>query len=265
MLLAHNNLSDSDNASSITAGSEKSSLPVSNLQENPVAKVWQTADSTSSTHITVDMGSSMTIRVVALIGTNLDNCDIRIRGDDSDNTAVEGDEFDSGTVDSQIHKDYKDIYFVLGSDTAARYWRIDISNVDRTSTGDSFIEAGRLFMGPAFIPNKAAQFNWRNTFRDKSRHVRSIGQQIYVDPLNQTRELQFTMDFQSESQSYDSIFEFDRAAGRQKGFLVMMDENESDDLRRSQWSMYGIITRSTPVVHRTIGVFRKRYTIEERL
>jgi len=258
MLIADQNLSDS--ASTIIAGSQVSSLPIENVQNNPVAKIWRTSNSNSD-HILINMGSQVSIRIVALLGTNLtSSATIRIRADNSDTTATTGAILDTGVVDANIDDNYNTLYYVLNSDTTAQYWRIDLADNIL-----SVLEVGRLFMGPAFFPDTKAQFGWTLNYKDSSSISQSLGNQTFIDPRNKERMLAFTLSFLSESEAYDTIFELQRRIGQSENILVMMNENETDSLRRSQYSIYGLINQTGQVIHRTIGVFQTKFQIKERL
>src|SRR6185369_5318216 len=67
--LAHpNNLVPS---ATVTADSEASGYPVTNLQALPVLTYWRSADSSSLHTIEIDFGSAASIDVIALVNHNL--------------------------------------------------------------------------------------------------------------------------------------------------------------------------------------------------
>ena len=259
MLIGYSNKADSP--ATIVAGSQESSLPVSNLQDVTVARLWRTDTSgvVTSTYLTIDAKASITARVVALLGTNLtSSATVRIRASDADSTAVTGDLLDTGTVSAGVDDNYQNIYYVLSADTAARYWRIDITD----ATLPSHIQAGRLFLSPAWIPTKSALYGWSGTFTDASRVSTSLGGQTFVDIQSRARELKFTLSFMDEDEMYGTAFEIDRLNGKNTDILVMMRTTGS---YISEQSVFGLVTRITPVIHETIDVYKKQYTVKERL
>jgi len=147
---------------------------------------------------------------------------------------------------------------VLNSDITARYWRVDIEDL----TLSTYIEIGRLFIGPAWIPSKSALYGWANDWIDESNTSKSLGGQTFINVRARRRVLTFTLSFMDEDEMYNNAFEIARRNGLNKDILVMMKTTGS---RISEQSIFGLVNRSVPLTHQTLNVFMTRYTIEERL
>lgn len=242
----------------IEAGSAISSLPVANLKNPQLAVKWQSAGGITTTYILADLGAQYPIECVAVLGTNLTTAGtIRIRGSNSDNTAVTGEIVDTGTLSNTLKTGYRHIYRVLAAEYTARYWRIDLTD----ATLDK-ISAGRVFLGPAWTPSKAMLFGWGVTYHDASRTTRSKGGQVYADQSFRFRSIDFTLAFMNQAEMFNNSFEIDRANGLTKDVLFIPDENGTFN---SEMSIYGLVIGSLPLNHQTYQIYRQRYRIEERL
>lgn len=137
--------SNQTDASTLAGGSWNASYPLSNLKNRYLSQKARTSDdATGSTYITIDLGSSQQIGVVALVSTNLSvTATVRIRG--ADNALMTSPDYDSGTLGTYQHTDFATSF----TQVDARYWRIDITD---TSNPDGYVEVGRLFIGSRFRP-----------------------------------------------------------------------------------------------------------------
>ena len=241
----------------VTADSEKVGAPVTNLQNAHLAVKWETF-ATNSGRFTVDLGSSTSVAVLAILGTNLNvSATIRIRADNSDSTAIAGGELDTGVVSAGINENYRSIYRVFNTPISARYWRVDLAD---TSLSD--LRVGRVFMGPAWTPTRAMLYGWSLTYEDASRTSMSFGGQTYVDIRARARLLSFTLSFMDEEEMYDNAFEMARRNGIHTDVLVMP---RTTGPRVAQQSVWGLLQRVQQVTHQSLNIFNTRIELLERL
>ena len=250
---------------SLTAGSEKNSLPVENVQADPLSKKWYTAAGVKDSHFLADLASSKTARVLALLKTNLTSTTtLRVRASDSDSTAVSGDLLDTGVGSplengaAGVDDDYQAVYTIFSAEVTARYWRVDIEDAGLSDN----IQIGRAFLGPAWSPTRSMQFGWGITWMDESIPLRADGGQDIFALRSRRRRLQFTLSFMNESEMYSNAFELARVKGISGNVLVMPAESGSFV---SHQAVYGRCGIPIPLVNETYNVYCMRYDAQERL
>ena len=255
MILAWDNKAD---AATVAASSQLASLPGSNVQNSHVSRVWSTAAAVTSATLTLDMLSSVSCAVLALLGTNLTSAaTVRLRGSDSDATGATGEKYDSGTIAAGVKARYGAAYLSFTA-AAARYWLINLADATLTDG----IEVGRVFLGPKWTATVSQGLGWSSMQRDESRRTKSYGGQSFADEVPQVRVLQFTLDFMTAAEMYGNAFAMARANGIVRDVLAI---NDPASAYLSEQSVWGLLTSSEPLVNETYGVYRQKFSIEERL
>ena len=262
MRIGWDNLID---AATLTAGSQKASLPVQNLQSNPTSKKWHTAAGVSSSHFLADLGSAQACNLLMLAKSNLTaSATIRVRASTSDATAESGDLLDTGAgsplegVDAGCDPNYGSVLVIFDASVTARYWRVDLAD---TGAADN-LQIGRAFLGPAWQPTRGMLYGWGNAWGDESTVRRTDGGQDIVNERARRRQLQFRLSFMNEAEMYGNAFELARAQGITGSVVVVGAESGS---YVSQQSLFGRVVLTQPLINETHNVFQTRYTIEERL
>lgn len=242
----------------IEAGNQVSNLPIQNLQNSQVAVKWQTQSGINSTYFLADLTSIVAVSCIALIGTNLTStATVRIRGSNTDSSAVAGEIVDTGVLSGVVSDNYRNFYRAFTTPYSARYWRIDIED-----TSLNYLRMGRAFIGPAWSPSKEMNFGWTIGYTDASRITRSQGGQLYIDESFQFRALDFTLSFMDQAEMINNGFELTRRNGGVRDVLVMPDENGTFN---SELSIFGLVSGASPLTHVTYQIYRIRYRVEERL
>lgn len=172
--IAHENLTDDDDATSVTVAGAITLAPASNLANPHVGKVTRVND--DSTFISVDLGSAVSVGAVMLARVSGVDPDFRVRGS---LVSVGGtDVFDSATISGlpYFDPDYGLFVYVLPSHATVRYLRIDVSEVSV-----DYIEMGRLFVGPydQFTNNYAP--GWTRSPVRRSVDTIGLGGQTFPD------------------------------------------------------------------------------------
>jgi hypothetical protein len=125
-------------AAGISASSALAKLPVGNLLNDQLSKVWRS--STTNPWLVVDLGEPDNIDVVALIACNLGlGSTWRVRLSNSDPTGAAGEQYDSGQISTDVDVFYGLAIHLLPVTTLGRYLRLDL-------TDDSlpYVQAGRI-------------------------------------------------------------------------------------------------------------------------
>lgn len=262
MRIAWENLIDS---ATLTAGSEKQSLPAQNVQRNPTAQKWHTAAGVTDSHLLADLGTAQACNVLALVKTNLTpTATLRVRASTSDATAQSGDLLDTGVgspldADSAgVVENYDSCFVIFSAAVTARYWRIDIADA---ALADN-LQIGRAFLGPAWQPSRSMLYGWGNAWGDESTVRRTDGGQDITNERARRRQMQFRLSYMNEAEMYGNAFELARAQGITRDVLVIGAESGSYAV---QQSLFGRVVLVQPLINETHNVFQTRYTIEDRL
>ena len=271
----------SDEATSISADSEVATLPVENLQDRQLVKVYR-SDGTTDVEIDVDFGQGRIVDFVALIRHNISQTGtIRWRLSNAADFATT--QYDSGTVDAwpvveefgtlpwgvfswggrinpEVAAQYQISSFaVLDSPVQARYLRINISDDDNA---EGYIEAGRLIAGPAYRPSTNYGFGVEIQFVDESRIVKSRGGQTFVDEVERFRRIRFELQNLPEAEIFGNVFNnIDRLRGVAKDILVIPQPD--DPKTWPTQNIYGRLVSTQPIINRTLEFYGRTLEVEE--
>jgi hypothetical protein len=271
----------SDEATSISADSEVATLPVENLQDRQLVKVYR-SDGDTDVEIDVDFGQGRIIDFVALIRHNISQTGtIRWRLSNVSDFATT--QYDSGVIDAwpvveefgtlpwgvfswggrinpEVAAQYQISSFtVLDSPVQARYLRINISDNDNA---DGYIEAGRLIAGPAYRPSTNYGFGVEIQFVDESRIVKSRGGQTFVDEVERFRRIRFELQNLSEAEIFGNVFNnIDRLRGVAKDILVIPQPD--DPKTWPTQNIYGRLVSTEPIINRTLKLYGRTIEVEE--
>lgn len=255
MLIAWQNLAD---AATLSTDSEQASLPASNVQQQHVSRKWQTAAGVKSAYLLLDLGSSQSCALLALLGTNFTSAaTLRLRGSVTDPTATGSLAYDSGSIAAGVVVGYGSAYKAFAA-TASRYWRIDVAD----ATVDDNLAVGRVFLGPSWEPAVNMQIGWSVRFADQSRKARSSAGQRWVDVRPKPRVLEFELDYLTEAEIYANAFALALAQGI-TGDVLAIPDIDGDYL--PQQAVWGALEDLAPVVEPRLALYSQKFTIEETL
>lgn len=243
---------------SLTTTSQINTLPVDNLLDQRLVKVWRTQTTTTAAVI-LDNGSAKTVQLVGLMNTNATAAaTFQFRVSDADPTGASGEIYDSGTIAAGVVDPvYQTFIHVLSSEVMGRYMRLDI-----TDSSLSFIEGGRLFMGPCWRPGIGLAFGMRRGYADPSRLETSLGGQVYIDRRPKARRFTLTFDFVTEAEMNAGLSEIDRLNSITEDVLFVLDPASSNLGRDSLW---GLLSNQSGIAQPHHDTFRQSYTLTERL
>ncbi len=250
-------------AGAVTAGNALGTLPVVNLQDIQLTKLWRTSDHTN-TFIEIDLATAQAITVVALLGTNASTAAtwrIRAATTQANLTAAPG--FDTTAVTAWPETglgDWSKVHLVKWVDPAEtfRWWRIDIAD---SGNADGYVEAGRVYIAAAWQPAKNLQFGHGLGWIDSGDRAESDGGQIFTEDKPRRRLVSFDLDFLTENDMLDNAFDLDRLRGAAKDVLVITDPASASHLHKR--TVYGLMTGLRPIINRHVGLYQKSFRIEE--
>jgi len=244
VLLASPELSDN---AVITGTQGMGDMNVGNLKKRSLKVKYRTS---SEAEINIDLSAAKDVNCVALIGHNGTGSVTVKAGTTSDCT-----DYTSGSLNlisgDDIGED-KNLFIHLLDETY-RYWKLEISH-----SGDYF-EAGRLYISNAFIPEKNAEYGFKEGLKDNSRVTRTMSGE--PNPLRRQpfKTVDFSFGFLSRAEA-NSLYDFDKRRGVSRDVLYVFDAT-SENIQRSH--IYGLITQLEPIELPYHEIYKKRYQIEE--
>lgn len=235
-------------AATLSASTATGGLPVSNLAEDDINKVWRAAATSASSWILADLGSLQTVGAVALVNTNLElNTPVQVRLSTVDATGAAGNAYNAGggspTLVAGCDPAYRLFVHVLPAPAIGRYLRID-------ATITAF-EAGRVVAGPTYQPSRNLSLNHpiEELWNDYSRITPSLSGVRWIDREEIQRGLRATFNGLNESEVRGQIAELNRRLGVNRDFLFVRDP-DSDNLSRD--SLWGYV--SEPIQYPMINL-----------
>lgn len=204
---------------SLAAGDQVVTLPVANLADPKIQKLWRSGTSTA-TFFTADLRSAISLGVIGLFGCNLSSTDtVRIR---LSNVAVGSSELlDTTALASGIADGYGQYVYVPAAAISARYLRVDINAPSRASYGN--FDIGRAWAGPVWNPAVNFSLGWGEDFEDPSVVTESPRSgAAFVDTQAKRRVMALGYDFLSPADK-DSAMDLARQAGRSGQLLFVPD------------------------------------------
>lgn len=159
---------------SISASSEASGLPATNVTQIWKSRVWR-ATGCSSEWLKFDFGAAAAVRAFALVGHNLTAAaTIKIQANATD-------VWTAPSIDVTLTYHADNLVYLWTADQSYRFWRLSIIDAGNP---DGYVQVGRIFLGQTATPDR--------NFKTWSREP--------VDPTTITR-------------SYDGAEAFDRRTG----------------------------------------------------
>ena len=279
MLIAFRNYVDDG---TLSGGSWEAGLPIVNLAERQPSRVARTTSlAAGDTQVILDIGEARPIAFVGLLRHNLSQKG-KWRVTVSDDPGFATTVHDSGLVDiwpaitpfgiglwGEFQWGGKldpllvgtygiDGFHVMDALARGRYLKVALSDPDNTNT---YLEAGRLIVAPAWQPSINAQYGWSIEQVDESRSVKSRGGQTYVDQRPKFRRLSFTLEHLEADEMFGNAYELERIKGKGGDVLVVIDPE--DTKHRHRHSVYGLLAETTPVSNPYSGRFAKEFVVEE--
>lgn len=206
-------------AATLAASAEASLLPIGNLKDRKVQKVWRSGGSTSP-YFTFDLGANKEIGVFGLFGFTLadtDTVQLRLSTVSTSGTDV----LDTGVIASDVEDGYNQWVYIPESPLTARYGRVDFVATSRVALG--YMDGGRAWAGPLFEPNINFSSGWGEGFSDLSiqEKARRSGA-TFVDALPPYRCIDASFEMINEA-GRQQFLDLQRVAGRRSQVIFVPD------------------------------------------
>lgn len=269
----------------LSNGSFQPTLPITNLQTRVLGQLARTTDlELSSTVIDIALPKAKSARIVALCNHNISlyaKYRLRASADPGFSTSL----FDSGWVavwpiiypygslpwedarwwsgkDSldSLAGQYATLTIILPKAVVARYWRLEI---DDSGNKAGYIQAGRVFIGPAWQPSVNPSFGMGTGWETKTDVQTALGGAEYFGRRVPYRVTKFTIDYLTETEGLTQAFDIDRMAGIDQEVFWVHDPNDTVHAQRRQY--LGRFQALNPLQYPVFNMTTKAYEIKELL
>lgn len=225
-------------AAGVTASSEEGLLTVDHVQTSRPDQVWRATGATAE-YIAWDFGEDVVVEALALVAHNLStDATLRLRLATSEAGVTAAPGFDSGVVSAWPSSGKPDdpdwqSYFSLvlaANNTGYRYGRVDIAD---PTNADGYVQVGRLFVGPAFVPTVNVDLNPSLGLVSPDEAGRSAFGHAYGDNRGPAaRVMSLPMSAIDEDEMGDELFELQRYCGLAKDFGFCLDPEADERFHR---------------------------------
>ena len=281
LLLAWNNLSDSGTYSE---GGWTTELPVTNLSVDSISQVARTSGlGTNNTQFISDLGGSRLIYIVGLIAHNM-TPDALVRIAASNDPLFATTEYQTAWLDvvpvvwgsgngglwgvdgvwtgkyleTDLEGITKNFWHVPTTPVLARYWKVEM---DDTLNGDGFLDIGRLFIGPAWIPTYNFDVGAKLSWEDPSINSEGLDGVNFFEARTKKRVFKFDLSFLGKDEAMAQAFETQRRQGSTGQVVIIPYPDETTHQFRE--SFLGRIRELTPLEIRQVGFHDIGFAIEE--
>lgn len=242
----------------LTASSEASVRPATNLQDENGGTYWQTVDGVDSgVTLDIDAGSAVTWRAFGAFRTNFTTAMTWTIALGTSPGA--SDVYSSGSVSGGIAAGYNQAIHVADQDYSARHCRITLGD---GANPDTFLRVGLLYAGPIFQPGFNIAFGWSVGREDRSRMLVSRGGQKWPIDGPRPRILDFSLEFQTDAEVFDDLLELDRLQGVTGNVLAIPRPGGTYVGKEAVFGTMTMTERPRNAIHR---YWSRRFTVEERL
>ena len=159
-VLAYHNYAFDSGIAVIDVSSETLFFPAKNVLDPRVGRTWRTSSNTnaSSEYVSIDLGTSITLKMLAILGSNLlSGSSVILTGSTKKDFTSP---FQTWTYAAYAQSAAKVVRFYIGKDDASavqsqvyRYWRVKITTRIGTALqiNDTFLEIGSLWFDGGFV------------------------------------------------------------------------------------------------------------------
>jgi len=149
---------------------------------------------------------------------------------------------------------------ILPTVVSASRWKVEIKDSGNVA---GFIQIGRMFIGPAWQPERDAEVGLSMGWETNTLQQKAISGTKYYQRRKPYRVTNFQLSVMGEDEYMSRAFEIDKMAGIDKEVLYIYSAIDSIHAIRRRY--LGTIRQLTPIECFAVGYGRKAYTIEEIL
>lgn len=248
----------------IAGGSWLAGAPVTNIATWPLADTARSADlSTTSTKITIDWGSAKTAQLLTFPRHNLSStATIQWK---RGTTAGASDVADSTALSAWLFtpRAYRgDVYEVIvlqSAETSARYETIEI--VDSSNT-DGYVDIGRAFIGPLFVPAVWQSYGARDGHEDISVVKQSKGGADWRDRQRRRRTASFVLDMLTLAEGA-MLHEMEQEEGLTEEVVYLPYMGSPAEMQR--YAFTGLLKELSGIEYPYANARRRAFSMTKRL
>lgn len=155
---------------------------------------------------------------------------------------------------------YHTMTAILPAAVTQRYWRLEF---DDTGNPDGYIQAGRVFIGPAWQPTINPSYGMSTAWETKTDVQPALGGAEYYGRRTPYRTTRFSLDWMSEDEGMSQAFDIDRRAGIDKEVFWVHDPDDTVHANRRQY--LGRFRALSPIEYPYHNITKKAFEIKESL
>lgn len=234
----------------LSGGSWQASLPLLNLQNRQVQKVARSLDELpANTQFQINLTQPRAIGVLGLVVHNISvSGQVRITASDTagfstlyydsgwidawpagqipiESLEWEDDNFWLGTLSASARAGYQSPFIhVLPETKNLQHWKVEVND---SANPDGYVQIGRLFMSPAWVPSVNYSYGAGLGYQDPTPVDVSLSGAEFFDTRSKFRVFDFTLDYILGSEAYSYALELQRLAGTSGEVLVVPDKDDT--------------------------------------
>lgn len=240
-----------DTTVDLTASTEDSNFPVSNLRAHFTEKVWRSTADTAI--LDIDLKTEEEIDSFAMVW----DPELEVKLSDAAVIKLQANatpDFTSPAVDVtlSIDDDTETALHFFSTAQSYRYWRLDI---DDTGNPWGYIEVPKLFLGEKMALTKVPQTGFSMNTQDPSKKTVSLYGHEYNDIYPQKKSVSFELIHLPKADS-EILWNSYGRAGTVRPILCVIDSEEEvlDKYRHTIYGRYDVTMSQNHIVRELFGV-----------
>ena len=163
-------------------------------------------------------------------------------------------------LEEDLAGSYRNLIVVLPTVYTLRYWRLEI---DDTTNPAGYVQGGRVFFGPGWVPAKDPDFTLELGWETTTTVQPSLGGAETFDRRLSFRSTRFTFSHMTENEAMSQAFDMDRQAGIDQEILWV--QNTADVAHQHRRRFLGRLRTLSPTQYPYYDNMTKAYEIKELL
>jgi hypothetical protein len=226
----------------LNATSQRALLPVQNLQDDQITRVWRTQSGVNSVSLLVSFDGPRYVDGICLVNTNLTSVGtIRWRVGANPTMSV-GVVYDSGVEQVRVSPYYRTV-LSLTPDTPGTVQGLYVL-IDLVDVSLNHIEAGRLWVGQVWAFSVNHKPGHKEGYPDLTKQDIAESGHIWIQKYPVSRRFSVTFDTVFEDEYYDHLAELAYNVGRHTPVLISLDPDPDTVAIKTLW---GIMTTDVEV------------------
>lgn len=215
----------------ITGLTSVASLPMSNLKDEDIQRIWRSAETGAQQSIIADIGALQTIGVVALINVANTGSTFNVRVSSADPTGLDGNPYEALNIPTMVTAVYNTFVHFIEPAVSGRYVRITLNNLTASPEG------GRIVIADTWLPSRNVSLVRppEELPMDHTIISYSLGGNRFQDVRSRQRRYRFTLRNIPTAEKITYIDEINRVRGIGREVLVCFDKSSSTLAHDTIW------------------------------